>query len=163
MVIIIIIYLELMLSACIHIHLLAMQKRSLNNNSNTYDVIYRAVFMAQSHYESWPGSPDKCRLSARSLPTRGPSQTTWAASLAVGCYYPHPPSPLLLLLSQSWYSFAILRRVEDLVDVGTAVKVHSPCSVEQGPRLYIAVAFVVNTTVSSEIRTWVLWHCSWMC
>jgi len=31
----------------------------------------------------------------------GPSQSTWAASAPkIGCYHPHPPSPLLLLLSQ---------------------------------------------------------------
>ena len=46
-----------------------------------------AVIMAQSHCESSPGSLDKCRLSARWLPTLRPSQTTWAVS---GHYGPRP-------------------------------------------------------------------------
>jgi len=46
----------------------------------------------QSHCESSPGSSDECRHPA--------SQTTWAASPPkIGSYRPHPPSPLLLLLS----------------------------------------------------------------
>ena len=37
--------------------------------------------------------------------------------------------------------------------VCTAAEVRSPC-----PRLHIAVAVVINTTVRGEIRTWVLSH-----
>ena len=66
-------------------------------NNNTYDDIYDAVIMAQSHCESSPGSLDECRL--RWLPTLRPRQTTWVVSPPVGCYHPHPPSPMLLLLS----------------------------------------------------------------
>ena len=38
-------------------------------------------------------------------------------------------------------------------DLGTAVRVCSPC-----PRLYIAVAVVINTTTHDKIRTWVYSH-----
>ena len=40
--------------------------------------------------------------------------------------------------------------MQSRVDLGTAVEVHSPC-----PRLYVAVAVVINTTALSGIRTWV--------
>ena len=60
----------------------------------------------------------------------------------IGSYCPHPPSPLLLLLSPyADTHFTIPQRVEDCVDLGTAVKVHSPC-----PRLYIAAAVAINTS-----------------
>jgi len=66
-----------------------------NNNSNTYDDIYGAVNVAQSHCES---SLDRCTLSTRWLPTLRPSQTTrlllCTSTIAI-----------LLLLNQSWYSF----------------------------------------------------------
>ena len=42
------------------------------------------------------------------------------------------------------------------VDLGTAVKVHSPC-----PSLHITVAFMMSTAVHGEIWTSVLSHCSW--
>ena len=44
------------------------------------------------------------------------------------------------------------------VDLGTAVKVCSPC-----PRLHIAVAVTINTAVCGEIQTWILSHCSRPC
>jgi len=47
--------------------------------------------------------------------------------------------------------FTIPRRVEGWVDLGTGVMVCSPC-----PRLYIAVAVVLNTTARGEVRTLVL-------
>ena len=57
--------------------------------------------MTQSHCESSPGSSDECRLSAGWPPTLRPSQSTWAVSPPkIGSYHPHPPSPLLLLLSR---------------------------------------------------------------
>ena len=116
------------------------------------DSIHGAVVMAQSHCESSGGSADKCRLSARWLPTLRPSQTIWAASTPVGCYHPHTPSPLLLLLSPiADTHFTIQRRLEGWVELGTAVKVRSPC-----PRLYIAAAVAINTAVCGKIRTWVL-------
>jgi len=53
----------------------------------------------------------------------------------------------------SWYSFYISWRVEGWVDLGTAVKVHSPC-----PRLYIAAAVTINTTARGVIQTWFFSH-----
>jgi len=38
-------------------------------------------------------------------------------------------------------------------DLGTAVKVRSPC-----PKLYIAAAVAINAAVRGVIRTWVLSH-----
>ena len=71
-----------------------------NNNNNSHDNVYGAVIMTQSHCESSPGSSDECRLSARWPPTLRTSQSTWAVSPPkIGSYHPHPPSPLLLLLS----------------------------------------------------------------
>ena len=71
--------------------------QSYNNNNNTYDNIYGAVIMSQSKSSSC--SLDECRLSTRWLPTLRQSQTTWVVSPLVGCYHPHPLSPLLLLFS----------------------------------------------------------------
>jgi len=119
------------------------------------------IFMVLS---SWPESlreftrfTDECRLSAGWPPTLRPSQSTWAVSpLKTDSYHPHPPSPLLLLLSPSYF-FTVPRRVEGWVDLGTAVEVCSPC-----PRLYFAVAVAINTTVRGVIRTSVLSHRSQM-
>jgi len=49
--------------------------------------------------------------------------------------------------------FTAPRRVDGLVDLSTAVKVRSPC-----PRLYIAAAVAIDTTVRGVIRTLVLSH-----
>ena len=46
--------------------------------------------------------------------------------------------------------------MQSWVDLGTVVR-RSPCQ-----RLHIAVAVAINTTVHSEIQTWVLSHCSRM-
>jgi len=64
-----------------------------NNINNTYDIIYDAHIMAQSHCESSPSSLDECRLSTRWLSTLRLSQTTWAVSPPIGCYHPHPLLP----------------------------------------------------------------------
>ena len=48
--------------------------------------------------------------------------------------------------------------MEGWVDLGTAVKVHSPC-----PRLYIAAAVAINTTGRGVFRTLVLSHHSQTC
>jgi len=64
-----------------------------NNINNTYDIIYDAHIMAQSHCESSPGSLDECWLSTRWLSTLRLSQTTWAVSPPIGCYHPHPLLP----------------------------------------------------------------------
>jgi len=96
----------------------------------------------RGHCKSSPDSFDEYRLSARWPPTLRPSQLTWAVSPPVGCYHPHPPSPLLVLLSpKADTHFTIPRRVKGWVDLGTAVRVCSLC-----PWLYIAVAVMINTT-----------------
>jgi len=46
---------------------------------------------------------------------------------------------LLLLSPKADTHFTVPRRVEGWVDLGTAVRVHSPC-----PRLYIVVMFTIN-------------------
>ena len=67
-----------------------------NTNNNSHDNVYGAVIMTQSS----PSSSDECSLSAGWPPTLRPSQSTWAVSPPkIGSYHPHPPSPLLLLLS----------------------------------------------------------------
>jgi len=65
---------------------------------------------------------------------------------------------LLLLSPIADTHFTVPRRVEGWVDLGTAVRVCSPC-----PRLYIAVAVVINTTAGGKIQTWVLSHRSQAC
>jgi len=71
-----------------------------NNNNNNHNNVYGAVIMTKVIAGSSPGSFDEYRLSAGWLPTPNPSQLTWAVSPPkIGCYHPHPPPPLLLLLS----------------------------------------------------------------
>ena len=70
-----------------------------NNNNNNLDNFYGAVIQTQPiQGRHTCGSSDKCRASAKQLPTFRPSQPTWAVSPPVGCYDLHSPSPLLLLL-----------------------------------------------------------------
>ena len=109
--------------------------------------------------ESSPGSHDECRLSAGWLPTLRPSQSTWAMSPpTIGSYHPHPHSPLVLLLSpQADTHFTILQTAEGWVDLGTAVRMCSPC-----PRLYITAAVAINTATRCVIPTLVLSHRSQM-
>jgi len=69
---------------------------------------------------------------------------------------------------QSWHSrlhpaevgtrFSDPERTQGWADLGTAVKVRSPC-----PRLHITVAFAISTAIHDEIQTWVLSHRSWTC
>ena len=107
--------------------------RPKNNNG---DDVYGAVIMVPAIAESSPGSFDECSLSTRGLPTLKPSQPTWPLSSPVGCYRPHLPSPFISITHcENWYSFCRPTRVEGWVDLGTGVRVRSPC-----PRLYIAVA-----------------------
>jgi len=69
--------------------------------------------------------------------TLRPCQTTQAVSPPVGCQKPHPPSPFIIITQpESWYSFYHPTEVEGGVDLGTAVRLCSPC-----PRLYIVVVF----------------------
>ena len=122
-----------------------------NNNSNTYDDIYGAVSVAQSHCESSPSSLDRCTLSTRWLPTLSQAKQ-------LGCYCAHPPSPFYYYSTKADTHFTALRRVEGWVNLDTVVKVHSPC-----PKLYIAAAVMRNTTASGQIRTCVLSCCSRTC
>ena len=60
---------------------------------------------------------------------------------------------LLLLSLRADTHYTVPRRVEVCVNLSTAVMVCSPC-----PRLYIAVAVVIDTTARGDIRIWVLSH-----
>ena len=121
-------------------------------------IITRVIFVVlsswHSHCESSPGSFDECRLSAEVAANPRPSQPTWTASrqerMAATVHIRH--RHFIITQPESWYSFTVPRKVEGWVNLGTAVRVCSPC-----PRLYIAVAVVINTTVTAggEIRTWV--------
>jgi len=71
-----------------------------NNNNNSHDNVYGAVIMTKVIARVSLRSSDECRLRAGWPPTLRPSQSTWVVSLLkIGSYHPHPPSPLLLLLS----------------------------------------------------------------
>ena len=73
---------------------------SINNNNNLPRQCLLCYHHDQSHCESSPGSFDECRLSAGWPLTLRPSRLTWDVSPPkTGSYRPHPPSPLLLLLS----------------------------------------------------------------
>ena len=92
--------------------------------------------------DSWPGSFDECKLSRWWPPTLRPSQSTWPVSPPVGCYHPHQPSPFISINQpKADTHFTVPRSVEGWVDLDTAIRVRSPC-----PRLYIAVAVVINIT-----------------
>jgi len=94
----------------------------------------------QNNYESSPGSFDECRLSAKWPPTIRPCQRTLAKSadkwllpststIAI-CYYYCPKADSHFTIPQS---------VEGWVELGTAVRVRSPC-----PRQHIAVVVILN-------------------
>ena len=121
--------------------------------NNIHDDIYGAGIIAQNHCERSPGSLDECRLSVRWLPTLRPSQTTWAVSPPVGSDHPHPPSPFYYYSAKPDTHFTMPLRVEGLSQPGTAVSMCSLCQ-----RLYIAMAFVTNTTIHGWIQTLVLSH-----
>jgi len=87
--------------------------------------------------ESFPGSLDECRLSARWPPTLRTSQLAWAVSLL-------PPTSaiaiVLLLSLKDDTHFTIPRKAEGQVDLGTAVEVHYPC-----PRLWAWVVHLYSS------------------
>jgi len=96
----------------------------------------------QSRCESSPGSFDECRLSAKvaANPQTKPTDSDWESAskkwqLPSTCTI----AILLLLIPRADTHFTVPRRVEGWVDLGTAVRVYSLC-----PRLYIAVAVVIN-------------------
>jgi len=112
-----------------------------NNNNNNRDDIYGAVIMAKplrefTRFIWW--------MQTQRRGGRQPSdQANWLRlwvrqkemAATVRIHYRH----LLLLSPRADTHFTVPRRVEGWVDLGTAVRVYSPC-----PRLYIAVAVVVN-------------------
>ena len=128
---------------------------SCNNNNNNRVDIYGAVIMA-SHCESSPGSFDACRLNAKVAANPQTKPTDLDCESAERKQLPSTSTTaiLLLLSPRADTHFTVPRRV----DLGTAVRVCSPC-----PRLYIAVAVVINTTACGKIRTWVLSHRSQAC
>jgi len=72
--------------------------RDVFNNNNNQRQCLCCYPHDHGHCESSRGSSDECRLSAGWPPTLRPSQPTWAVSpLINGCYYPHPPSPLVIM------------------------------------------------------------------
>jgi len=88
-----------------------------------------------------------------------PSQPTWIMNppekaAVIRIHHRH----LLLLIPRGDTHFTVPRRMEGWVDLGTAVRVCSLC-----PRLYIAVAVVINTAARGEIWIWVLSHRSQAC
>ena len=129
-----------------------------NNNNNNQDDIYGAVNMAQplrefTRFIWWMqtqrrgGRQPSDQANRLGLRVR---QKEMAATVHI--HHRH----FIITQPDSWYSF--YRPTKGGVDLGTAVRVCSPC-----PRLYIAVAVVINTTARGEIRTWVLSHCSQAC
>ena len=101
----------------------------------------------QSHCKSLSGSFDECRLNVEvaANPQTKCARQKWqlpsTSTIAI----------LLLVSRKSDTHFTVARRVEGYVNLGTSVRVYSPC-----PRLYIAVAVMMNTTTRGEILTWVL-------
>ena len=109
-------------------------------------IIIEMIFMAlsswQSHCESSPGSFDECRLSAEVAANPQTKSTDLDCESARKKWQLPSTSTiaiLLLLSPRAGTHFTVPRRVEGWVDLGTAVRVCSPC-----PRLYIAVAVVIN-------------------
>ena len=85
-------------ASCCCSQLIILIIRIIKNYDNVYGVIITIKVTARVHQVhlinvDWVSSD-------RWQPTPRPSQSTWAASLPkTGSYHPHPPSPLLLLLS----------------------------------------------------------------
>ena len=115
---------------------------SNNNNNNQRQCLWCCPH-DRGHCESSPGLFDECRLSAGWPPTLRPSQPTWAMSPPINSatIHIHHCHLLLLLSPKADTRFTVPRRVEGWVDLCTARRVCSPC-----PRLYIAVAVVINIT-----------------
>ena len=121
----------------------------------TIIIITEMIFMVlsswQSHCKSSPGSFDECRLSANVAANPQTKLTDLDCESARKKWQLPSTSTIAILLLFSPRAdthFTVPRRVEGWVDLGTAVRVYSPC-----PRLYIAVAVVINTTACGEIRT----------
>jgi len=109
-------------------------------------IMFMVLSSRQNHYK-FTCSFDECKLSAGWPPTLRPRQPTWAtlsctesvcmplaSTYTIAIYYCYSARKSILILP-----FTVPRRVEGLVDLATAVRVHSPCR-----RLYIAVAVVIR-------------------
>jgi len=70
----------------------------------------------QGHCESSLGSSDECRPAPSGH--RPSDQATWLGlSPPICCYHLQPPAPFIITTQpESWYSFAVPRRVEGWVD-----------------------------------------------
>ena len=127
-------------------------------------IITESIFMVLSSWQAIARVHPVHLMNADSTPrwppTIRPSQPPWTASPPKERQLPSTSTiAILLLLSlRADTHFTVPRRVKGWVNLGTAVRVCSPC-----PRLYIAVAVVINTTACGEIRTWVLSHRSQAC
>jgi len=127
-------------------------------------IITQVIFMVpsswQSYCESSPGSFDACRLSAEvaANPQTKPTDLDCESARKKWQLSSTSTITILLLLSLRANTHFTVPRREGWVGLGTAVRVCSPC-----PRLYIAVAVVINTTAGGEIQTWVLSHRSQAC
>jgi len=115
------------------------------------EIMFMVLSSWQSRCKSSPGSFDECRLSAEVA-------TNWLGlwvrqkemTAIVRIHHRH----FIITQPESWYSFYHPTeggRLSGPID--TAVRVCSPY-----PRLYIAVAVMINTTAGGEIGTWVLSH-----
>ena len=106
-------------------------------------MIFMVLSSWQCHCESSPGSFDERRLSAEvaTNPQTKPTDLDCESAKKTWQLPSTSTIAILLLLSPRVDThFTVPRRVEGWVDLGTAVRVCSPC-----PRLYIAVAVVINT------------------
>jgi len=59
----------------------------------------------QSHCESSPGSFDECRMAPSGCRPKTKPDDLGCESACTGCQNLHPPSPFIITLPESWYSF----------------------------------------------------------
>jgi len=121
-----------------------------NDNNNKDNNVYGAVIVA-SHFESSSCSyecgtaPSGRRYSAQANRPGLRIRLKTAHRLPVVCQKPHPPWPLLLLSPKTDTHFTIPWRIEDWVNIGTVIRVCSPC-----PRLYIVVVFTKKPATAHD-------------
>jgi len=113
-----------------------------NNNNNNRDDIYGAVIMAKplrefTRFIWWMKTQ---RRGGRQPSDQANRLGLWVRQKQMAATVHIHHRHLLLLSPRADAHFTVPRRVEGWVDLGTAVRMCSPC-----PRLYIAVAVVINT------------------
>jgi len=131
-----------------------------NNNNNSHNNVYGTVIMTkiiarvqQVHLMNVNWAPRGRQPSDQANRLGLWVRRKLAAIIHIHhrhCYY-YSAHKLILILPSPL-------RVEGSVNLGIAVKVHSP-----SPRLCIAAAVAINTTTRGVIRTWVLSHRSRTC